>query len=531
MSNITYRKSIKKDIPSINNLFIEMNKTINSRLIREGENPVIELENGYDEGYLDRFYVNDDRFIFVALDNNKVIGYLSIVNKKELGNIYLDDYCVYEDYRGQGIGSRLIQMSFDFAKEQGYDQVVAHVQGANKESVGFYFNKGFKLVEIQDNVSENRYLIKRVENHLSREVSEELTNRNSKIINKVLEKIKCEYPDSIDLVAVAGSFASGLYHEKSDLDLLIVANEDVDGLCKCFILDGIGYDIYYHKWDSLEEMSKYNNMFVTKLKDINIVYYRNEDILKKYNELQDILNINMNDDEKNKEKIESLINKMIIHKNSIQSSTSLNDCYKLVGLMMNDIENIIYINNKDYSYGGTKNILSEINYMGNKPKGFIDEYKKILDLTNIEDIKNWSRSIVGLVLSYFNKEDNSLCEEKDNSIDKRDITKNDLIGTYEELYSNYYNKLVNAAKTNNKYLSFRTMIDAQGFFDEFTDAFNLREFNLLDKYNPNDLMANLNEFTVLLNKWKELYDQFQLDVEEYDSIDELYSIDSNNRMI
>ena len=116
-----------------------------------------------------------------------------------------------------------------------------------------------------------------------------------------------------------------------------------------------------------------------------------------------------------------------------------------------------------------------------------------------------------------------------NDIEKREITRNDLIGTYEELYSNYYNKLVYASKTNNKYLSFRTMIDAQGFFDEFTTQFNIPEFNLVEKYKSHDLQSNLDEFNILLNKWKDLYEQFQISVEEYDSIGQLYSINSDKR--
>ena len=47
-------------------------------------------------------------------------------------------------------------------------------------------------------------------------------------------------------------------------------------------------------------------------------------------------------------------------------------------------------------------------------------------------------------------------------------------------------------------------------------------FNLLGSYNPNDLMSNAKEFERLLNEWKELYDVFGIEVEKYDSIDELY---------
>lgn len=84
--------------------------------------------------------------------------------------------------------------------------------------------------------------------------------------------------------------------------------------------------------------------------------------------------------------------------------------------------------------------------------------------------------------------------------EKKDITRDDLIGTYEELYSNYYNKLLYASKTNNKFLSFRTMIDAKGFFDEFTNQFKISKFNLIEQYNLNNLQLNVEAYKKLLNE-------------------------------
>ena len=527
MSNVIYRKSIKEDIPAINNLFIEMVNTVNTRMERGGVVPYTDFEQGFEPGYLDSFYKNNDRLIYVAEDEGKVIGFISVINKKELQTIYLDDYCVKDSYRGKGIGSKLLNMSFTFAKQQGYDQVITHVESANTESIEFYRKKGFKLVQEQD----HRLLIRRVDNHLPEKKQNELKEKNNRLLSKILDKIKTEYPDKIDMVAIGGSFCSGLYHEKSDFDVVIIANDEVDELSKCFILDEIGQDIYYIFWNRFEHMAEYENMFSTKLKELEIVYYRNTEVLNKYKKLQKQLDINMNNTKKNKQTINKYLDSIISKKNTINKTDNLNMLYKLVGSLMNDIENTLFINNKLYLFGGTKNVLTELSFMVNIPDNFIDDYKKVLDLNSINDIRYWTNSIVNTLLNYFNKDDNKevMYESNSSEVTKEEINRNALVGTYEELYSNYYNKLLNAAKTNNKYLSFRTMIDAQAFFDEFTSKFNLPEFDLLDKYNSNDLMTNLNEFTTLLNKWKKLYDQFQINVEEYDSIEELYSIGSNKK--
>ena len=146
--NIKYRRSIPEDNPTINELFIEMIKTINERMINDGVEPYTELEKGYEDGYLDTFYVNDNRVIFVADANGVVIGYLSTVAYDNY--LYLDDYCVSEKFRGYGIGSALIKTAENFAREKGLDEVHLHVQTANHESREFYSRKGYEYISEEE---------------------------------------------------------------------------------------------------------------------------------------------------------------------------------------------------------------------------------------------------------------------------------------------------------------------------------------------------------------------------------------------
>lgn len=146
--NIIYRMAQKQDINDINELFIEMIKTINDRMISEGVEAYTELEKGYDEGYLDTFFENDNRVIFVADYQNKVIGYLSAVAYDNY--LYLDDYCVTNSFRGKGIGSNLIKMSEDYAKAKNLEEVHLHVQTANHESREFYSRKGYGFISEEE---------------------------------------------------------------------------------------------------------------------------------------------------------------------------------------------------------------------------------------------------------------------------------------------------------------------------------------------------------------------------------------------
>lgn len=186
-------------------------------------------------------------------------------------------------------------------------------------------------------------------------IKEKLISRNNKIIEQVLNEINRKCPETVDFIAIAGSFASGVFYEKSDLDLLIVSNDiNAQKIAKCFIYDGVGHDIYVSTWDSLNEMANYNNHFVTKLKKIVFVYVKDDNVMNKYKELQEKLDINMNDTDSINKKVGKYLGNAINIQKSILEDNNLSSCLKKLGLIMNLIETIIYMLNKKYVIGGVK---------------------------------------------------------------------------------------------------------------------------------------------------------------------------------
>ena len=83
----------------------------------------------------------------------------------------------------------------------------------------------------------------------------ELFQRNNTIIEAVKAKAEKDCPGAVELIAVTGSFASGNYYEKSDLDLLIVINNNTGwNISKCFIHGDTAHDIYCHTLNRLEKL-------------------------------------------------------------------------------------------------------------------------------------------------------------------------------------------------------------------------------------------------------------------------------------
>lgn len=150
------RKAISDDEQRIRELFIEMLKTIYHK----------EEVEGYESGYLDRYWTNGEDVLFVAEDN-EVVAYLAVEvhREDEMDYVYLDDLSVTEKYRSQGIGSALIHEAEAYAQEIGIQHILFHVEKSNTDAFRLYERLGYKIFRDDG----NRYLMKKDEIHIAEE--------------------------------------------------------------------------------------------------------------------------------------------------------------------------------------------------------------------------------------------------------------------------------------------------------------------------------------------------------------------------
>ncbi len=97
--------------------------------------------------------INDpNRPIIVCEANEKVIAY-SFCRIDEIKNnnmhyakaLFIDDLCVDEKYRHQGIGEKIYKNINELAKELECDYVYLSVWDGNEEAISFYNKIGFKI--------------------------------------------------------------------------------------------------------------------------------------------------------------------------------------------------------------------------------------------------------------------------------------------------------------------------------------------------------------------------------------------------
>lgn len=123
--------------------------------------PVDELVAYFeDEGILQDFedvqahYFERRGIFLVALDAGRVIGTGAIrpIDEKmcELKRMWL-----LEEYHGKGIGYRLIQQLFEFARDTGYERIRLETGEQQERAINFYKRVGFEIVLTTVNPSDD----------------------------------------------------------------------------------------------------------------------------------------------------------------------------------------------------------------------------------------------------------------------------------------------------------------------------------------------------------------------------------------
>lgn len=133
--NWIIRKAVPGDRDRIEALFVEMLQSVYER----------EDVSGYEAGYLDKFLSGREDWICVAEAAGKVGAYLSIeVHRDREEYLYLDDFCVSRAFRGQGIGTMLIEAAGEFARRVGIGTTFLHVEKSNAAAQRLYERMGFE---------------------------------------------------------------------------------------------------------------------------------------------------------------------------------------------------------------------------------------------------------------------------------------------------------------------------------------------------------------------------------------------------
>lgn len=342
--------------------------------------------------------------------------------------------------------------------------------------------------------------------------------RNQKIIDAVIEKANRVCPGSLALIGIYGSFQTGDFYEKSDLDLLVLINDDKGWQLGCtFIQDDleVGHDIYCTTWENLQNDSLYNNPNISKLMDSKIVYYADEKYIEKLEALRkkvnDILLAPLSREDYIK--AESTMKEAEHFYLAAMLAEDISDIWVQAGYTIYYVENAIAMLNKKYFHYGTKRAYEELELMEKKPDKLCEMIEGVLSGNSCEQIKKSLTLLIQETMRVFKKTDAALL------VHKKPVTADSIRGTYEEMFSNWRNKMYAASDKDNRHLAFMSMISLNAMISELGDETEIDGYDVFAGYDPHNLRQTAQAFDDLTNEYLKEYRKVNLQAERYRDID------------
>ena len=349
-------------------------------------------------------------------------------------------------------------------------------------------------------------------------LKQELLDKNSKLIDMVIERTKRDFTDDIALIGLTGSFSTNDFHEKSDLDLIIVNNTDKAWeMAECFIFDDVGYDIYCTSWKDLEKKAILENPGVSSLIDLQIIYYSKYEYLERFNHL--------------KEKALQILAKPIqedcfirakkhidLAKQDYADSLIFEDIGAIrysAGRVLYNIVNAIVNLNNTYFKRGIKRYLEELLSYQYLPLNFETLYMAVIDAKTINQLRNAAFLLLKATVELFDL-------MKQDFTTQPIATYDNLRGTYEELWCNYRNKIIVSTTLKDKSYAFHATLGAQNFLDEMSNEYGAKELDIMRYFDSDNLELLKDAFLQVMDEYLLEYKKVERKVLKFDTFEELY---------
>ena len=346
----------------------------------------------------------------------------------------------------------------------------------------------------------------------------DLEIRNQKIIDAVIEKEQALCPGSVALIGIYGSFQTGDIHPLSDLDLLILINDDRGWqLGKAFIQDdlGVGHDIYCTNWEGLRQEARYEHPHIGKLMDSRIVYCADEKYRAELEKLRDEVRKMMSEPfgEADCEKAEKELKEAQCCFAEAMTEEGLNEVRRRAGGAIYYAENAVALLNKTYFRLGVKRRYEELNAMKKRPENLCGLIEDILAAETAACVKERLALLMKELTACFRAARHSLQPEK------KPACAETLSGTYEEMFSNWHGKMVLAAETDDRHLAFMSLESLNEMLTDISNAVEIGAYDVLGAYDPNDLKKTAEGFDEILRQYLQEYEKAGMKAEHYADID------------
>ena len=342
--------------------------------------------------------------------------------------------------------------------------------------------------------------------------------RNQRIIDAVLEKEKALCPGAVALIGIYGSFQTGDVHPLSDLDLLILINDERGRqLAAAFIQEdlGVGHDIYCTDWESLRRDAAYEDPNIAKLMDARIVYCADEKYRSGLEALREQVRQSLEEpfSEADYTRAEGVLKEALHCYALAMLGEELTEVRKQAGGVLYYAENAVALLNKRYFRKGDRRRYEELNDMPKRPERLCGRIEGVLSAGTVPALKERLTLLVKELAACFERERQAVRPEQ------KPADGEALRGTYEEMFSNWHGKMRIAAETGDRHLAFMSLSSLDEMLSDIRSEVDIGPLDAVSAYDPEDLERTAEGFDTVLQAYLREYGRAGMKAAVYPDID------------
>lgn len=335
---------------------------------------------------------------------------------------------------------------------------------------------------------------------------------NQRIIDAVIARAESVCPGSLALIGIYGSVATGDLYPGSDLDLLILI-KDNDGwqLGSGFILDdsGIGYDIYCTNWDGLRWDAGCHHSQISKLMDSQIVYIKDQEAYEELLRLREQARSVLESDERFERVGEQIKQAKEYYAEACLREDMRSVRMNCAGIILS-LLSAIMLHHGCYFRRGTKRTFDELAQFPLDAQ-FIENLRRVPFSTDAEELRSLARQMILYAEQYTARPAEKVQPCADN-----------VAGTYEEMYSNWRNKVQEAADRGDTYSSFMNICFLQAMIDEISAGTDIGDHDIMGRFNADNLQENAVLFDQFLESYAKVYERAGISVRHFADVDAFF---------